>query len=255
MDVSRRKLLTVLGLLGAAGVLVGGGLALTSGSGPAESDAPRHFSPQPSAPAAARPDRGPGYLTARVSSAIALRARPRGRVLARLGRRTGFGSRRVLAVVRERGAWLAVMAGELPNGKVGWIPARRVRLARVTYSLHVDLSRRRVTVRRDRRTVGRVTVAVGRPGAETPTGRFAVTDSLGVRDPGSPYGCCVLALSGHQPHVPQGWTGGDRIAIHATRDLRSIGHAVSLGCIRATSADVRHLMRTVPLGTPVFVRD
>jgi lipoprotein-anchoring transpeptidase ErfK/SrfK len=156
--------------------------------------------------------------------------------------------------VRERGAWLGVLASELPNGKVGWVPARRVRLTRVTYSLHTDLSRRRLTVRRDGRTVQRVRIAVGRPGAATPTGRFAVTDTLGVRDPGSPYGCCVLALSGHQPDIPQGWTGGDRLAIHATRDLQSIGQAVSLGCMRATSAEVRRLMRTIPLGAPVFVR-
>jgi lipoprotein-anchoring transpeptidase ErfK/SrfK len=206
----------------------------------------------PAAPAREHDD---GYLIARVGSPVVLRARPRGRALTRIGSRTAFGSPHVLAVVRQRGAWLGVIAGELPNGKVGWIPARRARLARVTYSLHADLSRRRLTVRRDRRTVSRITIAVGRPGAETPTGRFAVTDSLGVRDPGSPYGCCVLALSGHQPNVPQGWTGGDRIAIHATRDLQSIGHAVSLGCMRASSADLRRLMRTVPLGTPVFVKE
>jgi lipoprotein-anchoring transpeptidase ErfK/SrfK len=253
MDPSRRRLLTVLALLASAGALVAGGLVLTSGSGPAESSAPRHFKPQPAAPAAARePEKG--YLTARVNSPVTLRARPRGRAVAKIGRRTEFGSRRVLAVVRERGAWLGVLASELPNGKVGWIPARRVRLTRVTYSLHADLSRRRLSVRRDGRTVRRVRIAVGRPGAATPTGRFAVTDTLGVRDPGSPYGCCVLALSGHQPDIPQGWTGGDRLAIHATRDLQSIGQAVSLGCMRAASADARRLMRTIPLGAPVFVR-
>src|SRR6266511_4179706 len=188
MDSSRRKLLMVLGLLALAGVLVGGGLALTSGSGSDESAA-RHFSPQPSVPVAPPRETGPGFLTTRVTAPVVLRAHPRGRALARVGARTGFGSPRVLAVVRQRGNWLAVIAGELPNGKLGWIPARRARLTRVTYSLHADLSRRRLTVRRDGRTVRRITIAVGRPGAETPTGRFAVTDSLGVRDPGSPYGC------------------------------------------------------------------
>ena len=254
MDSSRRKLLTVLGLLAAAGLLVGGGLALTSGSGSGDSGTGRHFVAQPSAPPAPR-ETGPGFLTAHVGSPVTLRARPRGRSLVRLRGRTAFGSPHVLAVVRRRGGWLGVMAGELPNGKVGWIPERRVRLTRVTYSLRADLSRRSLAVRRGGRTLWRIRIAVGRPGAETPTGRFAVTDSLGVDDPGSPYGCCVLALSAHQPNVPQGWTGGDRIAIHATRDLQSIGHAVSLGCMRATSPDVRRLMRTVPLGAPVFVRE
>ena len=33
-------------------------------------------------------------------------------------------------------------------------------------------------------------------------GRFSVTDKLRVTDPGSPYGCCVLALTGHQTDLP-----------------------------------------------------
>jgi lipoprotein-anchoring transpeptidase ErfK/SrfK len=250
-----RRLFVALALLAVGGALVVAGFALTSGSGSNESATPRHFSPQPAAPSSARRERGPGYLTARVTAPVALRARPGGSALARIGTRTEFGSPRVLAVVRERGPWLEVLASERPNGKVGWIAARRARLTRVTYSLHADLSRRRLTVRRDGRPLWRVTIAVGRPGAETPTGRFAVTDSLSVRDPSSPYGCCVLATTGHQPDVPQGWTGGDRIAIHSTQDLKSVGQAVSLGCMRATSADVRRLMRRIPLGTPVFVRE
>jgi hypothetical protein len=75
-----------------------------------------------------------------------------------------------------------------------------------------------------------------------------------VTDPGSVYGCCVLALSGHQTRLPEGWPGGDRLAIHATRDIGGIGHRVSLGCMRARSADGRWLILNVPLGTPVFIR-
>jgi L,D-transpeptidase-like protein len=250
---TRRHVLIALGVLAAGGALLAGGLAVTSGSGSDGQGPVRHFSPQPSAPA--RSQAGHGYLAARLTEPTVLRARPRGRGLARVGTRTQFGSPQVLAVVRQRGSWLRVIAAALPNGRTGWIPARRAVLRRVSYSLRADLSRRRLTVRRDGRTLFRVTIAVGRPGAGTPTGRFAVTDSLRVRDPSSPYGCCVLALSGHQPNIPQGWTGGDRVAIHATRDLVSIGHAVSLGCMRASSADLRRLMRAVPLGAPVFVRE
>jgi hypothetical protein len=194
------------------------------------------------------------YLTARLLAPTALRASPDGRVLHHLGVRTEFGSRRVLSVTARRGGWLAVIAPERPNGRIGWIPERRVRLGSTNWSIHVDRSARRLTLRRGDRSVRSFPVAVGRPGTETPTGRFAVTDKLHPEDPGSPYGCCAVALSAHQTRLIDGWPGGDRVAIHATPNVETVGHAASLGCMRARTADVRALMRTVPVGTPVFVR-
>jgi hypothetical protein len=197
---------------------------------------------------------GGRYLTARVLEPTELRAAPGGRALHRVGRRTEFGSPRVLAVTGRRGGWLRVLASERPNGRVGWIPAARARLASTDWSIHVDRSARRLTLRRGSREVRSFPVAVGRPGTETPTGRFAITDKLHPDDPASPYGCCALALSGHQTKLIAGWPGGDRLAIHATPQLWSVGRAASLGCMRARPADVRRLMRTVPVGTPVFIR-
>jgi lipoprotein-anchoring transpeptidase ErfK/SrfK len=100
--------------------------------------------------------------------------------------------------------------------------------------------------------VQRATVAVGRPGSATPRGRYAITDRIRFRG-ASPYGYGALALTGHQPDVPQGWGGGDLLAIHGTQDEGSVGSAASLGCLRARRADIRRLVATVPLGTPVFV--
>jgi lipoprotein-anchoring transpeptidase ErfK/SrfK len=97
-------------------------------------------------------------------------------------------------------------------------------------------------------------VGVGRPENPTPEGRFTVTDKLRWSVPGSPYGCCVLALSGHQPNLPADWPGGDRLAVHATPDLASIGGAGGLGCLRARPRQARWLIETIPLGAPVFVR-
>ncbi len=205
--------------------------------------------------AAAAPKAPSGrYLTARVMTATTLRATPGGRALHHLGVRTEFGSRRVLSVTARRGGWLAVIAPERPNGRIGWIPERRVRLGSTNWSIHVDRSARRLTLRRGDRSVRSFPVAVGRPGTETPTGRFAVTDKLHPDDPGSPYGCCAVALSAHQTRLIDGWPGGDRVAIHATPNVETVGHAASLGCMRARTTDVRALMRTVPVGTPVFVR-
>jgi hypothetical protein len=207
------------------------------------------------AEAATRPATPSGrYLTARVLERTSLRASPGGRVLHRIGVRTEFGSRRVLGVTARRGGWLAVVAAERPNGRVSWIPERRVQLASTNWSVHVDRSARRLTLRHKGRKIRSFPVAVGRPGTETPIGRFAVTDKLHPDDPGSPYGCCALALSGHQTKLIDGWPGGDRLAVHATPNVETVGKAASLGCMRAYTRDIRRLMRTVPVGTPVFIR-
>ena len=121
-------------------------------------------------------------------------------------------------------------------------------------SLVLDLSSRRIVLKEGSRIVRRMTVGVGRPSSPTPTGRFAVTDKLSGSRYGSFYGCCILALSAHQPHLPPGWTGGDRIAIHGTNAPSTIGTASSAGCPHARDADLRVLMRRVPLGSPVFIR-
>jgi lipoprotein-anchoring transpeptidase ErfK/SrfK len=232
-------------------------LAAGCGGAPRKAEVRPPFTPaaEGMADAAAAPAAPRGrYLTARVISATTLRATPGGRALHRIGTRTEFGSRRVLGVVARRAGWLGVVASERPNGRVGWIPERRAALASTNWSVHVDRSARRLTLRHGDRAVRSFPVAVGRPGTETPTGRFAITDKLHPVDPGSPYGCCALALSGHQTKLIDGWPGGDRLAIHATPNVETVGKAASLGCMRARTADIRRLMRTVPVGTPVFVR-
>ena len=238
-----------------------GGLLATvllAGCGGSETPAPERKAPAP-APAfrtAVGPDderpRG-RWLTARLLEPTRLRAAPGGRSLARLDRRTEFGSPTVLSVVGRRGGWLKVVAAERPNGRFGWILAERARLGATDVSLHVDRSRRRLVVRRGSQVLRRLPVAVGRPATPTPTGRFAVTDRLRPRRADSPYGCCALALSGHQRKLLPGWPGGDRLALHGTPQPETIGRAVSLGCMRAPERDLRVLLRQVPLGAPVFV--
>jgi hypothetical protein len=204
-----------------------------------------------SAPA---PAREPAFQIAHVHKAIALRARPGGRVVARLGRRTEFGSPETLAVVRRRGSWLAVVSTTRPNGRLAWVRAGSVRLSSTRFSLTLDLSRRRLVLKKGESVLRRMPVGVGRPGSPTPTGRFAVTDELAGASYGPYYGCCIIALSAHQPHLPAGWPGGDRIAIHGTNAPATIGAASSAGCAHARDSDLRVLMRRVPLGTPVFIR-
>jgi L,D-transpeptidase catalytic domain len=215
--------------------------------------------PPPPAPAPKpKPARPRGlHRIAVVNGSVPLRARPNGPVVAQAAARTEFGDQRALSVVRKRGAWLGVTATELPNGGVAWVHRgnRALHLRRTAYSLHADLSGRWLELRRNGRRIRRISVAVGRPGSETPTGRFAVTDKLNGGNYGPYYGCCILALSGHQTKLPSGWTGGDRLAIHGTDSPSTIGTPASAGCLRAADADLQVLMRRVPLGTPVFIRN
>jgi len=202
------------------------------------------------------PDPSAVVLRPAAGATIVVRSRPRGPVVARLGGQTEFGSPTTLAVAAQRGRWLGVVTTHVANGRLGWVDPQEsaVRTSGTRVRITIDLSERRLVVRRGGKVVRRVTVAIGRASSPTPVGRFAVTDKLAGSRYGSYYGCCILALSAHQPNLPPGWTGGDRIAVHGTNDPGSIGNAVSAGCPRASADDMRFLMRVVPLGAPVFVR-
>lgn len=245
-----------LALLAALGS--GCGLGETEASRPRATELARPSAPV-DAPATDRFATQPGsFAIARVRAgrSIALRARPGGKAVERLGSRTEFGSRRFLAVAARKGSWLGLVSAARPNGRLGWVDGRSRALTayRTDVSLHADLSRREVELHEGRRVVRRFNVGIGRPGYPTPTGRFAVTDKLSGRAYGGTYGCCILALSGHQVTLPPGWPGGDRLALHGTRDQGSIGNAASTGCLRGSDRDLRALLRRVPLGAPMFIR-
>jgi hypothetical protein len=195
----------------------------------------RRFSgslPKPETDRAAHRESGHLVAHVRAGRAVAVRLRPNGRVLASLGSRTEFGSSRALSVVRERrGRWLGVTTPQLPNGKLGWVDARSgaLRYSHARVELEIDLSRRQLLVRRAARILRRMPVSIGRSDSPTPTGRFAVTDKL------------------------PGWTGGNRLAIHGTPDEASVGGRASAGCLHARASDLRSLMKSVPLGSPVRI--
>ena len=183
---------------------------------------------------------------------VVLRARPAGRILATVPARTEFGSPQTFAVAFRKGDWIGVRSPALGNRQVGWVRAKPLRLVRRPLLLVVDLSKRELDVHGPRGIERRIRVAIGAPDTPTPVGRFFVTDRLRGADYGSYYGCCILALSGRQPHLPRGWSGGDRLAIHGS-PTPTWGHDVSNGCLHAADPDLRYLMRTVPLGTPVRI--
>jgi hypothetical protein len=212
------------------------------------------FAPPPPQLVRTVEQRQPDTLIARVRPGrrVGLRLTPSGPVVAWLSSRTEFGSPQTFAVTQILpGRRLRVVSTALGNGRVGWISAQpgALRLSRIHLTLDVDLSRRLLRVRAGARVVSSFRVGIGAPGTPTPVGRFAVTDKLNGAAYSAVYGCCILALSAHQTHLPSGWTGGDRIAIHGG----STAGAVSNGCLHASTAALRYLMRSVPLGARVVI--
>jgi hypothetical protein len=224
-----------------------------AGTTPRKAVAPQPSGPTPSL--ARQPLHGPYFTIVKLlpGARVPLYATPGAKVVQELSAKTEFGSPRVLGVARQRGSWLGVSTSLRPDGRLGWLRFDAAKMKRywTRYSLRVLLSKREMQLRYGRGLMGSYTVTVGSASSSTPLGRFAITDAL-VFDQSPYYGCCALALSGHQERLPVGWLGGDRIAIHGTPG--PVGFAASHGCIRATDETMRALFRRVPLGTPVFVR-
>ena len=208
-------------------------------------------------PPAPQPEPANVIAHVRSGTVVALRARPFGPVVARVGALTRFGTQRALGVVStQRGRWLAVTEAGVGGNRVVWVDAKAggLRYSRTPLELDVDLSDRALTLARGTNVLRRISVGVGAFDSPTPTGRFAVTDKLAGSSFSASYGCCILALSAVQTSLPAGWTGGDRIAIHGTLAPSDFGRAVSAGCVHAPDNELRYLMRVVPVGTPVVIR-
>ncbi len=223
------------------------------------SQTPSQLTPQQGPPpVVAKRKRGLVFTVVHVRSGyrVPLRSKPGGRVIARIWWITVYGSSASLAVAATRGPWLGLASSDVPNGKLGWVRADNPNLEIHTtpVSLLIDLSRRTLELRNGTTVVRRARVGIGRAGSMTPTGRFSITDELHGPSWGPYYGCCILALSGHQNHLPPGWLGGNRLAIHGTNRAASIGRKSSAGCLHVDAADLRVLMRRVPLGTPVIIQ-
>jgi L,D-transpeptidase-like protein len=197
--------------------------------------------------------RGQPIVWLRHGARIPMRSAPGGKVVSTLRSRTPFDSRTVLSVFRHKGQWAGVPTPLLPTGQLGWVKLdpSKLRAGWTPYAIDIDLSKRAAQLRRGDRVLRSFTVTVGAPGTSTPTGHFAVTDIF--RSNLNPaYGCCAVATTARQLHLPSGWFGGDRIAIHGTTG--PLGIAASHGCVRAANEDVNAVVNRVRLGSPVVIR-
>jgi lipoprotein-anchoring transpeptidase ErfK/SrfK len=203
----------------------------------------------------ARPATVPTTVVAIVKRAVPLRSAPEtaGHVIATLATHTQFGSVTAMPVVKRRGSWLGVISVLAGNGRIGWIPASATSLTTVGWRIYISIDRQQITVLYGNQVIKHFVTSTGVAGANTPTGRFAVTDRLTTGVEYGPYGCCILALSGIQPRHLSDWDGGYRIAIHATDDTAALGHPASHGCAHVSDANGRWLLAHIPDGTPVVI--
>lgn len=154
-------------------------------------------------------------------------------------------------------------------------PSAEQRLSTHTTERQLVLDRRlrRLSVIEDGRERRRFPVGVGRPGWETPVGRFEVIElavdptwehpATGRRippGPGNPLGSRWIGFH-RDCRGRAGFNGTEHLVVkgcvsagfHGTPQRDSVGQAVSHGCVRLLDEHVRELFDLVELGTPVTV--
>ena len=116
--------------------------------------------------------------------------------------------------------------------------------------LFVDRSERRYEFWNGDALVRAGKVAVGAPGAETPTRLFYVQSKFTPTAP-------ILGARTRSRRVPTSklsdWPGGGVVGVHRTPWPWLLGQAVSHGCVRMANADVRWLRSRMPPGTPIRI--
>ena len=197
---------------------------------------------------------GAGHL----NSSVTVRSAPRRtarRVTVLKEFRTDFRPQVVLVlsqrVDRETGkpTWYRISVPGRPNGRSGWIPAAAATIKPVRQLIYIDRSARRLEVWSRGRVVLRTTVAVGRPGMETPLGLFYVTWRF---VPSAPVlGRFAFETSAYSRLSD--WPGGGIVGIHGTFEPWLLGRAVSHGCVRVANRDILRMRSLVAVGTPVRI--
>jgi len=144
---------------------------------------------------------------------------------------------------------------ELPYSwprREGWIRIGSLDRRTTRIRVDVDLSEHMVTVTKLGRVLFRAPGATGRSSSPTPVGDYFVTDRVPFSAGGS-LGSYAFGISGIQPRLPAGWSGGNQLAIHGTNQPSSIGTSASAGCIRVSESTLARLKPLLAYGTPVVI--
>jgi lipoprotein-anchoring transpeptidase ErfK/SrfK len=169
--------------------------------------------------------------------------------------RPDFSPQYVLALSRTKhpktgkATWYRISVPGRPNGQTGWVPAAAVDLRPVKKRLFIDRSTRRFEFWQGERLLRSGKVAVGAPGAETPTGLFYVQSKFFPN--ADILGAFAFETSAYSKLTD--WPGGGVVGVHGTPWPWLLGQAVSHGCVRLHNDDVLWLRSRVPEGTPIKI--
>ena len=213
---------------------------------------------------AAPPRRGPHGIPLRTQLVVRV---PSGGLVAH---RAASGSSRVVGIVQATSKYYEVpisiwveatnasgLWGEVELPYVwprtdGWIRLSGLRRSHTRVVVSVDLSEHTVRVYRSGKLRYRVRAATGAAASPTPPGDYVVTDRVAFS--GGALGTFAFGISGIQPRLPAGWSGGNQLAIHGTDEPWSIGQSVSAGCVRVSEWALERFRPLLRLGTPVVIR-
>jgi lipoprotein-anchoring transpeptidase ErfK/SrfK len=158
-----------------------------------------------------------------------------------------------LLVTDISGDWLQVLLPARPNGLVGWIHSKTVKLSVNQQTIVIELSTNTLTYFDGDKIVFERKVSTGTGNTPTPTGLFAVKEVVPQKDKNTVVGPVAIGITGFS-EVLQEYAGGQgTVAIHGTNSPGKLGQRVSHGCIRLPNADIVLLAAKVPLGTPVEI--
>jgi hypothetical protein len=203
------------------------------------------------------PQRFEPHVLVRVPRPLTARARPSGkaRVVGTVVSSSKYYDVPLVAwaeKVSSDGRWGLVEIPYVWPRREGWIKLAGLRRSSTAVEVRVDLSRHRVIVYRRSEPLFRFRAAIGAPVSPTPPGEYVVTDRIPFAR-GGYLGSFAFGISGIQPNLPPGWSGGNQLAIHGTNDPSSIGRSASAGCVRVSEAALARLRPLLQLGTPVLI--
>ena len=148
-----------------------------------------------------------------------------------------------------KATWYRISVPGRPNGQTGWVRASALELRAVKKRLFIDRGERRFEFWQGDTLVRAGKVAVGAPGAETPTGLFYVQSKFFPN--AEILGAFAFETSAYSKLTD--WPGGGVVGVHGTPWPELLGQAVSHGCIRLHNDDVLFLRSRVPEGTPIKI--
>jgi hypothetical protein len=180
------------------------------------------------------------------------------RVLARLHPRTEMGSPEVYLLLSEqtdaRGRrWVRLRLPGQPNGRTGWVRRATLGPTHVTHTaLLIDKRRLTATLLVGGKPRWHAPIGIGAPASPTPQGRFYVRERLKLKPATTAYGPYIIGTSGYARLSE--FPGGGIIGIHGTSQPGLIPGRPSHGCVRLRNADIRTLVKRLPVGAAVRIR-